>query len=176
VAILPIRIFPDPVLRQKAKPVDKITPEIIQMLDDMLDTMYHAPGIGLAAPQIGLALRLVVVDVSDKTDEEGRIIERKPIRMINPQIIAASENYTLLTEGCLSLPEMDVDVERPETIRFSYTDVNGEIQTVDANDILSKAVQHEIDHLDGKLIFDYLSPLKRDMVLRKYNKKLKSGE
>jgi len=168
-AVLPIVIHPADVLRAKATPVIEITPEILKLLDDMLETMYAAPGIGLAAPQIGLSKRIVVIDVEGK--EEGQ--PGNPLKLINPEIIWSSETKTVLDEGCLSLPEMRVDVERPDKVRFKYMDVNGQVQEMEAEDLLAKCIQHEIDHLDGKLIFDYLSPLKRDMVLRKYNKMLR---
>ena len=173
-AILPIIIHPNDVLRAKAAPVTDITPDILKLLDDMLQTMYAAPGIGLAAPQVGVSKRVVVIDVEGK--EDG--IPGNPRKLINPEIISVSETKTVLDEGCLSLPEMRVDVERPDTIRFRYTDIHGKIHEEEATDLLAKCVQHEIDHLDGKLIFDYLSSLKRDMVLRKYNKllRLKAGD
>jgi peptide deformylase len=171
--ILPILIHPHPVLRQKAEKVGDITPEILKLLDDMLETMYAAPGIGLAAPQIGVSKRIVVMDVAG--EDVGK--KRNPMKLINPEIIAVSEMKTTLDEGCLSLPEMRVEVSRPEIVTVRYKDEKGTEHTIEATDLLAKCFQHEIDHLDGKLIFDYLSPLKRDMALRKYNKNLKlAGE
>jgi peptide deformylase len=171
--ILPILIHPHPVLRQKAEKVGDITPEILKLLDDMLETMYAAPGIGLAAPQIGVSKRIVVMDVAG--EDVGK--KRNPMKLINPEIIAVSETKTILDEGCLSLPEMRVEVSRPEIVTVRYKDEKGTEYTIEATDLLAKCFQHEIDHLDGKLIFDYLSPLKRDMALRKYNKNLKlAGE
>ncbi len=172
-AILPILIHPHPVLRVPAEKVDAITPEILKLLDDMLETMYAAPGIGLAAPQIGVSKRVVVIDVTG----EDVSLKRNPLKLINPEIVARSETKTVLNEGCLSLPEMRVDVERPETVTVRYMDEKGATHEIEADDILAKCFQHEIDHLDGKLIFDYLSPLKRNMVLRRYQKTLKlAGE
>lgn len=173
-ALLPIVIHPNDVLRAKAAPVDKITPEILTLLDDMLQTMYDAPGIGLAAPQVGVSQRVVVIDVEGK--EEGQ--PGNPLKLINPEIISVSDTKTVLDEGCLSLPDMRVDVSRPDKVRFRYMDTDGNIQEMDADDLLAKCIQHEIDHLDGKLIFDYLSSLKRDMALRRYQKnlRLKAGD
>lgn len=173
-AVLPIIIHPADVLRKKADPVTDITPEILKLLDDMLHTMYDAPGIGLAAPQVGISKRIVVIDVEGK--EEGQV--GNPLKLINPEIIVVSETKTVLDEGCLSLPDMRVDVERPDAVRFRYMDITGKTQEMDATDLLAKCIQHEIDHLDGKLIFDYLSSLKRDIVLRRYQKalRLKAGD
>ena len=171
--ILPILIHPDPVLRVKAEKVEAITPEILKLLDDMLETMYAAPGIGLAAPQIGVSKRIVVIDVT--AEDAG--FKRNPMKLINPEIITRSETKTVLNEGCLSLPEMRVDVERPDKVTVRYMDEKGAPHEVEADDLLAKCFQHEIDHLDGRLIFDYLSPLKRNIVLRRYQKTLKlAGE
>lgn len=168
--ILPIVLHPDFVLREKCVPVDTITDEIRSLLDDMLATMYDADGIGLAAPQIGITKRIVVLDVEQTEEGPGN-----PIKMINPEIISSSETKTSLDEGCLSLPTMRVEVLRPETVTVRYMDENGTIQQFDADDLLSKAVQHELDHLDGILIFDHISKLKRDIVLRRYQKNLRHG-
>lgn len=167
--VLPVILHPDPVLRQKAEPITDITPEILTLLDDMLDTMYAEDGIGLAAPQINVSKRIIVIDVEPR--EEGE--RGKPIKIINPEIIASSDVKTVLDEGCLSLPGMRCDVERPESITVRYMDETGETQEIQADGLLAKCFQHEIDHLDGVLIFDYLSKLKRDMVLKKYQKLLK---
>jgi peptide deformylase len=170
--ILPILIHPDPVLRRKADTVSQITPDILKLLDDMLDTMYAAPGIGLAAPQIGVSKRLVVLDVDGGRDGKAN----NPIKMINPEVIAFGDEKTVLEEGCLSLPEMMIDVARPDIATVRYMDIDGQTQEITGQGLLSKALQHEIDHLDGKLIFDYLSPLRRNIVLRRYNKMLKNAE
>ena len=168
--ILPIVIHPDPILREKCAPVTEVTDDIRALLDDMLATMYDADGIGLAAPQIGLAKRLIVLDVEQT--EEGR---GNPIKMINPEIIAASDVSVPMEEGCLSLPSMRVDVMRPEAVTVRYTDENGVVKQLDAKELLAKAIQHEIDHLNGVLIFDHVSKLKRDIVLRRYQKNLRNA-
>lgn len=168
-SVLEIVLHPDPVLRAKAEAITEVTPEILTLLDDMLDTMYHAEGIGLAAPQIGISKRIVVIDVEKEEGQPGN-----PLKLINPEIISSADTRTILDEGCLSLPEMRVEVERPDKVRFRYMDINGKTQEMDADDLLAKCIQHEIDHLDGKLIFDYLSSLKRDMALRRYQKMLRS--
>lgn len=171
-SILSVLVHPHAVLRQKAEPVDAVTNDIKKLMQDMLDTMYDAPGIGLAAPQIGVSKRLVVIDIGG--EGEG---ERNPIFMINPEITHYSDGKTTLEEGCLSLPSMRVDVDRPDRVTARFMDLNGTQQILEADGLLAKCIQHEIDHLDGKLIFDYLSPLKRNMVLRRYQKNLKfSGE
>lgn len=168
-AVLPVVIHPDPVLRRKCDIITEITPEIIQLLDDMLDTMYAEEGIGLAAPQVNHALRLIVLDVEQEDGKRGN-----PLRMINPEIIAKSDRLTVLDEGCLSLPKMRVEIARPDEVTVRYMDVDGKIQEIHGTELLAKALQHEIDHLNGVLIFDYLSSLKRDIVLRRYNKTLRS--
>lgn len=171
-ALLKILYHPHTVLRQKAEPVTEITDDVRTLLDDMADTMYDAPGIGLAAPQIGVSKRLVVIDVEG--GREGQ--PKQPIKMINPEIIDVSEQMSIYDEGCLSLPGVNGEVERPESITFKYTDINGQEQIVSADGLLATCVQHEIDHLDGKLFIDYLSPLKRNMVVRKLKKILKDQE
>lgn len=172
-AVLPVVLHPESVLRQKATPVEKITPDILKLMDDMLDTMYEEDGIGLAAPQVDLSIRVIVMDVEERDEKTGR---GNPIKMINPEIIAKSEEKTGMEEGCLSLPTMRVDVSRPEQVTVRYMDENGETLEMDADDLLAKCVQHEIDHLNGVLIFDYLSSLKRDMALRRYQKHLRMAQ
>jgi peptide deformylase len=167
---LDIVLHPDPILRKICEPVAEVTPQIKQLMDDMLETMYAAPGIGLAAPQVGVLKRVIVMDLEAKDDKPGR-----PIKMVNPEIISFSAEQTLLEEGCLSLPEMNCDVIRPEKVTAKYLDENGVEQTIEADGLLAKCIQHEVDHLNGRLIFDYLSPLKRNMALRKYNKLMKNG-
>ena len=168
-AKLDIVLHPDPTLRKICEPVSDITPQLKQLMDDMLETMYAAPGIGLAAPQVGVSKRIIVMDLEAKDDKPGR-----PIKMINPEIISSSVELTVLEEGCLSLPEMNCDVVRPEKIRARYLDENGIVQEIEADGLLAKCIQHEIDHLNGRLIFDYLSSLKRNIVLRRYMKMLKN--
>ena len=164
-ALLKIRLLPDSVLREKSVPVTEFTPAVKNLLDDMLDTMYHAVGVGLAAPQIGILQRVIVMDVSPRES-----LSRQPIRMINPEIIAASAELSPYEEGCLSIPEMVGDVVRPAEVTVRYHDVEGKTHQLNAHGLLATCVQHEIDHLDGKLFIDYLSPLKRNLLLRRYNK------
>ena len=166
-SIRPLVILPDPKLRLVSKPIKEITDEIRQLADDMLETMYDAPGIGLAAIQIGVALRMVTMDVS-KTEDE-----RQPMVLINPEVLWASEEKRVYEEGCLSIPEYYEEVERPDRGRFRYMDLQGETIEQDADGLLATCVQHEIDHLNGVLFIDYLSKLKRDRVVTKFKKAAK---
>ena len=168
---LPIYVIPQPVLKKKADPVGAITPEITKLLDDMLETMYAARGIGLAAPQIGISKRVIVMDVEQDEAEEGKINKPgNPICMIDPEIIWSSEEMNIYKEGCLSIPDQYADIERPEKVKVSYTDRDGKKQEVEADGLLSTCIQHEIDHINGILFTDHLSSLKRDMILRKVKK------
>jgi peptide deformylase len=160
-ALLPVLIAPDPRLKIKARPLARVDEAVRRLMDDMLETMYVAPGIGLAAPQVGRAERVIVVDVS----REGE--ERQPLRIANPEILWRSEEMVTYNEGCLSLPEHYADVERPAEIRLRYLDHQNEIREMAASGLLATVIQHEIDHLDGVLFVDHISPLKRDMILRK---------
>lgn len=164
-----MKIFeiPEPVLRQKAEKVDAVDTAIRQTLSDMLETMYTGNGVGLAANQVGLLKRLVVIDCASDDEEPA------PIKMVNPEIIAHSENKILHNEGCLSLPREYADVERWETVTVRYWDENGVEQTREADGLLAIAMQHEIDHLDGILFIDYLSKLKRDKLLKHLEKRRK---
>lgn len=166
--LLPILLHPDPVLRKISQPVIEITDDIVKLTDDMLQTMLAAPGIGLAAPQVGVLQRVVVIDLNGRNG-----VSADALRLINPEVIARSDEESELKEGCLSLPEMVCPVWRPSEVTVKYMDINGNQQTIEASGLLAKCLQHEIDHLNGKLIFDYLSPLKRNMVLRRYTKMLK---
>lgn len=160
----PILLLPDPRLRAIADPIEKIDDDVKQLAKDMLETMYDAPGIGLAAPQIGEMRRIVVMDLA-KDDEEP-----DPIVMINPEILKFSDETVVTEEGCLSIPELYYDVERPAEITVRYTDLEGKTVERDANERLAICIQHELDHLDGVLYIDYLSRLKRDRVLKKFQK------
>lgn len=163
-ALLPILTAPDPRLKQKAARVETVTDDLRQLMDDMLETMYQAPGIGLAAPQIGVLKRVIVADIGkDETD-------RQPVRMINPEIVWVSEDDNTYEEGCLSVPEHYAAVVRPRAIRVRYVDEQNEIREVEADGLLSTVLQHEMDHLDGILFIDHLSSLKRNMILRKLQK------
>ena len=169
-AIRPIIIAPDPVLKAKAKPVENIDGGIVRLMDDMLETMYKAPGIGLAAPQIGILQRVIVVDVADKDEKP------QPFAMANPEILWKSDETSVHNEGCLSLPDHYADVIRPKQVRLRYIDRDGEVRELDADNLLATCVQHEIDHLNGVLFIDHISLLKRNMILRKLQKAKKSQE
>jgi peptide deformylase len=166
-SIKPLVIIPDPKLRMVSEPVKEITQEIRQLADDMLETMYDAPGVGLAAIQIGVPLRMVTMDVSKSDDE------RLPMVLINPEIVWASEEKRVYEEGCLSIPEYYEEVERPDRVRFRYMNLKGEVIEEDADGLMATCVQHEIDHLNGVLFIDYLSKLKRDRVMTKFKKAAK---
>ncbi|HZF75855.1 MAG TPA: peptide deformylase [Acetobacteraceae bacterium] len=164
--IIPIRLVPDPVLRQRAKPVAEADARIPDLAQRMLATMYKAPGIGLAAPQVGEGLRLVVVDIHPDDKPE-------PLVLVNPEIVAASKEQATREEGCLSLPGQYADVTRPARVKVRYLDLSGARREVEADDLLSACLQHEIDHLDGVLFVDHLTALKRNMLLRRLAKDLK---
>lgn len=163
-ALREILIVPDARLKKVCAPVAEVNDEIRQLLDDMLETMYDAPGIGLAAPQIGVDKRVVVLDVTDDKDDP------KPMKLVNPEIIWESEDLSVYQEGCLSIPEQYADVERPAEVGVRYLDENGQQHEIEADGLLATCIQHEIDHLDGILFTDYLSALKRNMILKKVQK------
>jgi peptide deformylase len=183
--------LPDPVLREVSKPVERIDEPLLRLLDDMLETMYDAPGIGLAGIQIGVPLRIMTVDIGDpeaeaeeeaqpadagdQTSVEGRRKARKnfrprPIFLINPKILTSSDERSVYEEGCLSIPEYYAEVERPAQVKVSYLDRDGKEQVIDADGLMATCLQHEIDHLDGKLFIDHISRLKREMVVKKFTK------
>ncbi|MCA0256686.1 MAG: peptide deformylase [Proteobacteria bacterium] len=166
--IKPLIILPDPLLREVSKPVERVDAEILKLADDMLETMYEAPGIGLAAIQIGVARRLLVLDVA----REGE--DKQPLVVINPEIIAASETRSVYEEGCLSIPDYYAEVERPADVTVRFINRAGKEETLEATGLLSTCMQHEIDHLNGVLFIDHISRLKRDMVIRKFTKVAKS--
>jgi peptide deformylase len=170
-AVLPLVIAPDPVLKTKAKPVEKITAEILALLEDMAETMYANQGIGLAANQVGKLHRVVVVDVQWREDSD----ERNPLKLINPELLWQDEQYAAYEEGCLSFPEEYGEVERPATIRLRYLDIHGKQQEMEADGILATCIQHEIDHIDGITFVDHLSRLKRDTIHRRLSKLKKMG-
>ena len=163
-AIMPIVLIPDPVLRQVAAPVAAVDDSIRQLMDDMLETMYDAPGIGLAAPQIGISKRVIVMDCSDDDDKP------KPIKMANPEIISLSDEKSTMEEGCLSIPDQRGEVTRPSAVTLRYLDENNTSQELSCDGLLAVCIQHEIDHLNGVMFIDYLSRLKRDMIIRKMTK------
>lgn len=158
----PIILHPDPRLKKTSAPVADITDDLRALADDMLETMYHAPGIGLAAPQIGVLQRLIVLDCV-KLDSEAP----RPLVMFNPEIVAASDQLNVYEEGCLSLPEQFADVTRPAEVQVRWLDRDGNEQSEEMSGLWATCVQHEIDHLEGKLFIDYLKPLKRQMMTRK---------
>jgi peptide deformylase len=163
-SILPVITLPDPLLRQESKPVERVDSDILRLADDMLETMYKAPGIGLAAIQVGVPRRLVVLDVSDEDEKKS------PLTLINPEILRLGPELRMHEEGCLSIPDFRVEIERPSTLTVEYLDRDGEKRRLDAEGLLATVIQHEIDHLNGKLIIDFLSRLRRDMVIRKFRK------
>ncbi|HYB06336.1 MAG TPA: peptide deformylase [Methyloceanibacter sp.] len=163
-AILPIITVPDPVLRKKAAPIEQVDAALLKLAQDLLATMYDAPGIGLAAPQVGILRRLIVMDPS--RDEEPK----QPLIMVNPVILERGSEMRTHEEGCLSIPEFTAEIERPASTRVSYIDEEEKSQEKTLEGIWSTLVQHEIDHLNGVLFIDYLSRLKRNMVMKKFNK------
>lgn len=197
-AELDIISIPDPILRQVSKPVERFDDNLQRFIDDMYETMYEAPGIGLAAIQVALPRQIVVCDVGDPDDEEAfekqlddweaavdaaekagqpapprpkrPKTERKPITLINPRIIEFSEVRRVHEEGCLSIPDYFADVERPDTCTVEFLDREGKPQTMTATGLLSTCIQHEVDHLNGVLFVDHISKLKREMVMRKFTK------
>lgn len=160
-----ILIHPDPRLKKTATPVGDVSDELRQLADDMLETMYDAPGIGLAAPQIGIGQRLLVMDCEK---EEGATPD--PMVLINPEVTWASDDLNVYEEGCLSIPEQYADVERPAEVKVRWLTLDGTTREEHFDGLWATCVQHEIDHLDGKLFIDYLKPLKRQMITRKMQK------
>ncbi|MGH7088428.1 MAG: peptide deformylase [Stellaceae bacterium] len=160
-ALLSIITAPDPRLKIRAKPVARVDERVRRLMDDMLETMYQAPGIGLAAPQVGEPLEVIVVDCA----REGE--QRQPLQLANPVILWQSEESVTVNEGCLSLPEHYADVERPAEIQVRYLDEENEIRELHAEGLLATCIQHEMDHLKGVLFVDHISALKRNIILRK---------
>jgi peptide deformylase len=169
--LVPIVTLPDEkILRQVSRPVASVDASVARLWDDMLETMYHAPGIGLAAIQIGVPLRLIVVDLA----KDGE--EKKPVFLANPEVIWASEAQNDYEEGCLSIPEFYEMVTRPADVKVRYQDRRGEPQEIEASGLMATCLQHEIDHLNGVLFIDHISRLKRDRVLKKFQKAQKLGK
>jgi peptide deformylase len=185
-ALRPILIAPDPRLKQVSEPVSQVTDETRRLMDDMLETMYEAPGIGLAAIQIGVPQRIIVMDlgkpVSDEEEAAAKAKGQKvkpdpdPRYFINPEIVWASDDLVYCEEGCLSVPDLYEEVERPSQVRVRYLDYDGKQQELDCDGMLAVCIQHEMDHLQGILFIDHLSRLKRDMMLKKLAKARKSAE
>tara|TARA_X000001036_G_C20382556_1_gene685204 strand:+ start:244 stop:768 length:525 start_codon:yes stop_codon:yes gene_type:complete len=161
---------PDPFLRQKSQIVKNVDDEIRSLMDDMLETMYDAPGIGLAAIQIGVPKRVIVIDLSKNKEKKS------PIFFVNPEIIIKSENDASYEEGCLSVPNQFAEISRPDMCKVKYLDYEGKTQVLDAKGLLATCIQHEMDHLEGILFIDYLSKLKKSMIIKKLSKQKKSLE
>lgn len=169
-AKLEIITAPDPRLKQKSRAVEAVTDDIRKLMDDMLETMYAAPGIGLAAVQVGVPLRVIVMDLAHEGDAP------EPRYFVNPEIIEASDDLATYSEGCLSVPDFYEDVERPAHVRVRFLDYDGEIREIEADELLATCLQHEMDHLEGVLFVDHLSKLKRSMILKKLQKQKRIEE
>src|SRR6266850_3008707 len=169
-AIRDILILPDKRLRTVSEPVGRITAEIKRLVEDMFETMYEAPGIGLAAIQVGVPKRVVTMDLAKK---EG---ESEPHVFINPEILWTSDEPSVYEEGCLSIPEVHEDVERPAKVRFKYLDLEGKAHEAEADGLFATCIQHEVDHLNGVLFIDHISKLKRDRIVKKFSKAAKRAE
>jgi peptide deformylase len=167
-SILQIITLPDPVLRQVSSPIETVDAAVLKLADDMLETMYDAPGIGLAAIQVAVPRRLLVLDTAGDNEAPN------PLVIINPEIVSTGTAGRLHEEGCLSIPDVTIEIERPATCTVRYIDRAGKQATLEASGLLATAIQHEIDHLNGRMIIDYMSRLKRDMVIRKFKKLARS--
>lgn len=167
-SVKPLIILPDPLLRLQSAKVERVDAPLLKLADDMLETMYDAPGIGLAAIQVGEAIRMVVIDLA-KEDEP-----KTPIIFINPEIVATGDGVHVHEEGCLSIPDYYAEVERPDTVTVSYLDAKGKQQEMTADGLMAVCLQHEIDHLNGVLFIDHISKLKRDMVVKKFKKRYRA--
>ena len=165
-----IIIEPDPILRKKCERIENIDNSVRKLMDDMLETMYDAPGIGLAAIQVGILKRIVVIDISKEPENKS------PLFLINPDIIYKSKNTSTYEEGCLSLPGQFAEIERPAECHIKYIDYQGKENKLEAHGLLATCIQHEIDHLNGVLFIDYLSKLKKDMIIKKLVKQKKNVE
>jgi peptide deformylase len=169
-ALRQILTEPNSKLREKSLPVETVDKDTQNLMDDMLETMYAAPGIGLAAIQVGIPKRIIVLDIDQK---EG---EKNPIFLINPEIVEKSKNNSIYEEGCLSVPGQFAEIERPDKCQINYLDYNGEKKEMKAEGMLATCIQHEMDHLEGVLFIDYLSKLKKTMIIKKLTKQKKSIE
>lgn len=163
-SIKPLIILPDPILREKSKLVERFDDTLVRFADDMLETMYDAPGIGLAAIQVAEPLRMLVIDIAGKEEDPD------PKVFINPQIVAYGDETSQYEEGCLSIPDYYAEVERPARVTVTYQDLTGKQLEIEADGLMATCLQHEIDHLDGVLFIDHISKLKRDIVVRKFTK------
>jgi peptide deformylase len=163
-ALRPLVLIPDPVLREVSRPVERVDAALLRFADEMFETMYDAPGIGLAAVQVGEPIRMLVVDLA----KEGE--EKTPVIFVNPEIVARTDTMSTYEEGCLSIPDYYADVERPAGVTVNYIDRAGKPRTLGAEGLMATVLQHEIDHLNGVLFIDHISKLKRDMVVKKFRK------
>lgn len=166
--IKPLIILPDPVLRTVSAPIERVDDAVLKLADDMLETMYDAPGIGLAAIQIGVPRRLLVIDVAKEGDP------KEPMVFINPEIVKSSDERSVYEEGCLSIPEYYAEVERPATVTVKHIGRDGKEHMLEADGLLATCFQHELDHLNGILFIDHISRLKREMVIKKFTKAAKA--
>ncbi|MBI1215602.1 MAG: peptide deformylase [Alphaproteobacteria bacterium] len=174
-SIMPIYIAPHSVLKKVAEPIEAVNDELKKLMDDMLETMYNAPGIGLAAPQVGVSKRLLVLDVEQPRgpDDEDLPLEKrrgKPICFVNPEVLWSSDEPNVYDEGCLSLPGQFAEIERPKKVRVKFVNYEGKQEEIEADGLLATCLQHEIDHLDGVLFVDHLSQIKRNMIMRRLKK------
>jgi peptide deformylase len=174
-SILPIIEVPDPILRATSAPVERVDDELRGLIASMFETMYAAPGIGLAAVQVAVPRRLFVIDLQEPEEEEGEPV-RRPLVFINPEIVTRSDETSIYNEGCLSIPEQYAEVERPARVRARWLDGEGQAQEADVDGLLGTCFQHETDHLNGILFIDHISRLRRDMVLKKVAKLRKDGK
>jgi len=168
-AVLKLVVAPDPRLEKKALPVERVDDAVGQLMDDMLETMYATKGVGLAAPQVGVSLRVITVDVADT--EQGE--KPTPMQLANPEIVWASEETAICQEGCLSLPDFFAEVERPAQVKVKALNRQGEVVEITAEGLMAVCLQHEIDHLNGKIFVDHISRTKRDIIIRKLQKNKK---
>tara|TARA_B100001057_G_scaffold496773_1_gene599103 strand:- start:2543 stop:3067 length:525 start_codon:yes stop_codon:yes gene_type:complete len=169
-SIKDIITIPDEILRKNSSPVENVGANEKKLIKDLFETMYAAKGIGLAAVQVGILKRILVIDVSDKNDA------RKPMCFINPVIKKLSDEMSIYEEGCLSIPETFIEIERPKKCNIEYIDLDGKLKLLECEGLLSTCIQHEINHLDGKLIIDHLSKLKRDIIIKKISKTKKNSD
>ena len=169
-SIREIITVPDETLKKISEPIEKLGDNEKKLITDLFETMYNSNGIGLAAVQVGVLKRIIVVDVSSKEEE------KKPICFVNPLIKKVSDEMSIYEEGCLSIPDTFIEIERPKICEVEYVDINGKIKTQELDGLLSTCVQHEINHLDGKLIIDHLSKLKRDIIIKKISKTQKNTD
>lgn len=174
-SLLPIIEIPDPILRSPSTPVETVGEDLSRLIRDMFDTMYEAPGIGLAAIQVAVPRRLLVIDLQEPEEEEGEPV-RRPHVFINPEIVASSDARKVYNEGCLSIPDQYAEIERPASVRARWLDESGRSREGEFDGLMAVCLQHEVDHLNGVLFIDYLSRLKRDMVVRKVMKARRERE